>query len=251
MTLPGQNTSHPTNSSAEDSRIKINDVLRFNSVIVVVDIGRTRDIKLGQLADYIAMVGLARIHLDAEFDGEPTILRIFTPSAADRRNGPIEHHCLDLDFLKALYSTSQLIIISARQSRTECCATSRIKILWAGLLVDTKMTSNEHSNYSADRSPSCRLVAAAWLTRPVEKSSATVWLSGRGSECMVTTLKSQQKWMPCADVPRHLRGTLHLLSGAGNRYSGATERPQGVRRVHERTVETVGLHGLWGQFPVT
>jgi hypothetical protein len=59
------------------------------------------------------------------------------------------------------------------------------------------------------------LVAAAWLTRPVEKSSATVWLLGRGSECMVTTLvKSQQKWMPCADVPRHLRGTLHLLSGA-------------------------------------
>jgi len=29
-----------------------------------------------------------------------------------------------------------------------------------------------------------------------------------------TDVANQQKWMPCADVPRHLRGTLHLLSGA-------------------------------------
>jgi hypothetical protein len=93
---------------AEDSRIKLSDVLRFNSVIVVVDIGRAQDIKLGQLADYIAMVGLGRIHLDAVFDGEPTILRIFTPSAAESgETAPSSITDWDLDFLKALYSTSQ------------------------------------------------------------------------------------------------------------------------------------------------
>ncbi|MGH8137166.1 MAG: hypothetical protein ACREVV_03070 [Steroidobacteraceae bacterium] len=108
MTLPGQNTSQPTNSSAEDSRIVLSDVLRFDSVIVVVDVGRTKNIKLGQLADYIAMVGLARIHLDADFTAKPTILKIFaTPSVEPREAAPWSITDWDLDFLKALYTTQQ------------------------------------------------------------------------------------------------------------------------------------------------
>ena len=30
---------------------------------------------------------------------------------------------------------------------------------------------------------------------------------------MTTHVANQQKWLPCSDVPRHLRGTLHLPTG--------------------------------------
>jgi hypothetical protein len=58
------------------------------------------------------------------------------------------------------------------------------------------------------------LVASQGLTIRTVKSSVTVWLLGSGSGCMVSTdVANQQKWLPCEDVPRHLRGTLHLPSG--------------------------------------
>jgi hypothetical protein len=58
------------------------------------------------------------------------------------------------------------------------------------------------------------LVVSQGLTIRTVKSSVTVWLLGSGSGCMVSTdFVNQQKWLPCEDVPRHLRGTLHLPSG--------------------------------------
>jgi hypothetical protein len=58
------------------------------------------------------------------------------------------------------------------------------------------------------------IAASNFSIKTVEKSSTTVWLLGNESECLVTTqVANQRKWLPCSDVPRHLRGTLHLPVG--------------------------------------
>jgi hypothetical protein len=71
-------------------------------VIVLVDAGRAKGIKYGQLAAYIAMVGLAEIRVDAKTGDAPTILNLFTDSA----NAPaLGMSAWDTAYLKALYHT--------------------------------------------------------------------------------------------------------------------------------------------------
>jgi hypothetical protein len=74
----------------------------LTSVIVLVDAGRVKGIKYGQLAAYIAMVGLAEIRVDAKTGDAPTILHLFTDSA----NAPaLGMSAWDTAYLKALYRT--------------------------------------------------------------------------------------------------------------------------------------------------
>jgi hypothetical protein len=74
----------------------------LTSVIVLVDAGRVKGIKYGQLAAYIAMVGLAEIRVDAKAGDAPTILHLFTDSA----NAPaLGMSPWDAAYLKALYHT--------------------------------------------------------------------------------------------------------------------------------------------------
>jgi hypothetical protein len=86
------------------NRLEWNAVWAISSVIEVVDADAMKGFKFGQMADYIAMVGLAKFNLDADFGTVPTILRLFkgtddaTPSSLSD---------WDTAYLKALYHTRQ------------------------------------------------------------------------------------------------------------------------------------------------
>jgi hypothetical protein len=78
----------------------------FTTVLVVVDQTRLQGVSRSQLADYVAMVGLAEIKSDARLGDAPTILRLFegAPQAA-----PAGLTDLDQAFLKSLYLNSRSI----------------------------------------------------------------------------------------------------------------------------------------------
>jgi hypothetical protein len=73
-------------------------------VYVVVDQNRLQAVTLGQLADYVALAGLAQLKPGARLGDAPTILKLFdaAPQAA-----PAGMTDWDRAFLKSLYSTDQ------------------------------------------------------------------------------------------------------------------------------------------------
>lgn len=96
----------------KDSRLAFSTIQDVSSVIILVDLDDTKEIKLGPLTDYIAMVGLTDVDLDGDRGDEPTILRLFAGSAAATSQ---KLSIWDRAFLKALYSTTQ----ADRHQRTE------------------------------------------------------------------------------------------------------------------------------------
>ena len=93
--------------SAEDSRLSYSAVNSISSVYVVVDLNRMKDITTIQLADYVAMIGLADVRLDADSGPVPTILRLFQ----DSKPPPQGMSEWDLDLLYSLYNTSQSSVV--------------------------------------------------------------------------------------------------------------------------------------------
>jgi len=92
------------NKRVKDTRLTFNDVMIFSSVIVIVDGNEVAGLQFGQLADYIAMLGMTELDPDAPLGTSPTILRLF----ADRAAGATPPSGLtpwDTAFLKALYRT--------------------------------------------------------------------------------------------------------------------------------------------------
>ena len=75
----------------------------FTSVWVVVDKTQLDGASRRQLADYIALVGLAEIRMGAHVGNAPTILRLFDGVPQAARPGLSDW---DTAFLKALYSTA-------------------------------------------------------------------------------------------------------------------------------------------------
>ncbi|MGH8241675.1 MAG: hypothetical protein ACREXP_32280, partial [Steroidobacteraceae bacterium] len=88
----------------QDSRPAFSTINVISSVIVIVDLDDTKNVKLGPLTDYIAMVGLTDVDLDGEWGDEPTILSLFASTDAASQQLSI----WDRAFLKALYATSQV-----------------------------------------------------------------------------------------------------------------------------------------------
>jgi hypothetical protein len=86
------------------SRITRYDVFGFSLALVVIDTTFPQRVKLGQLADFAALVGLADIDLDAEIGDAPTILRLFAASAVAAPSGLT---IWDQAFLRALYHADQ------------------------------------------------------------------------------------------------------------------------------------------------
>jgi hypothetical protein len=87
------------------SRIDFNDVRNLESVIVVVDAVHAKGITFGQLAAYVAMVGLAEIRPDARASDAPaSILQLFSNAGKP----PPGLSAWDEAFLKALYHTEHL-----------------------------------------------------------------------------------------------------------------------------------------------
>jgi len=89
---------------AIDSRISLSAVQAFTETFVVIDSTRLEGIQIGQISDYIAMVGLVDVDVDANLGDAPSILRLFSHAPDEHPEGLTEW---DRDFLKALYHTDQ------------------------------------------------------------------------------------------------------------------------------------------------
>jgi hypothetical protein len=98
-----------------DSHIRSSVSEDVFSAIVVVNTAATGTATFGQLADYIAMVSLARIdpRLDPDTDlaGTPTILRLFGQSA---EGVPSKLTAWDQAFLKGLYRSRDAVLLRHR-----------------------------------------------------------------------------------------------------------------------------------------
>jgi hypothetical protein len=92
--------------NASATRLRFNELVEFNSLVVIVDLIRTTDVTLGQVVDYIALIGLTKVNLDADMHGVPTILRIFGPSEDDKVESLSDW---DESFLKAVYHTNRTL----------------------------------------------------------------------------------------------------------------------------------------------
>jgi hypothetical protein len=90
-------------SGAAGSRLRFGAVQKLTSVIIVVDSRQTTNINMGQLADYVAMVGLAQIRVEANTGTAPTILGLFRETQPQIPGlSP-----WDKAFLRSLYTTDQ------------------------------------------------------------------------------------------------------------------------------------------------
>jgi hypothetical protein len=104
----------PTNPMPDDTRLRHNAVQVLNSVIVIVDEKRVQDLNVGQLADYVSMVGLAEIQLDAELGDTPSILSLFKAS----KEPPQGLSSWDQAFLYSLYNTNQASVMQTSMIET-------------------------------------------------------------------------------------------------------------------------------------
>ena len=93
----------PSNNNAESSSFVRNAVLGFFSVFAIVDTNLVSHATLDQQVDYIAMLGLSNVDLDADIGGTPSILHLFVPSSTP----PAGLTSWDAAFLKALYQSDQ------------------------------------------------------------------------------------------------------------------------------------------------
>jgi hypothetical protein len=89
------------------SRLSFGAVRTLTSVIIVVDSRQTTNLNMGQLADYVAMVGLAQIRVDADPGTAPTILSLFRETHSQLQGlSP-----WDEAFLHSLYTTTQSSVL--------------------------------------------------------------------------------------------------------------------------------------------
>jgi hypothetical protein len=100
-------TGVPTNPVSMGTRLRYSAVRSLSSVIVVVDANRAQDLKFGQLADYVGMVGLAEVNQDAEVGPVPTILQLFRTSP----DPPQALSAWDQAFLASLYGVDQTSVL--------------------------------------------------------------------------------------------------------------------------------------------
>jgi hypothetical protein len=101
-----------TNSWSQASHLVLNVVWAMKRVYVVVDPTRFKGVKLGQLADYVAMAGLAQIKLDPKVAGDPTILTLFDADPQAASAGLTEW---DQAFLKSFYASEQKSVLERSQ----------------------------------------------------------------------------------------------------------------------------------------
>lgn len=85
----------------------------LSAAFVVIDASRVRGVPIGALADYVTMVTLAQLDPEAQVEGLPTILNLFSPAdAASRPSGLTEW---DMRYLDGLYNAIRTARDAARQ----------------------------------------------------------------------------------------------------------------------------------------
>ena len=93
--------THPESKGAHLSFPAVRD---FAATIIVVDLNQVSTLNVGQLADYIGLLGLAQINLDTDLGPAPSILNLFHATATSH---PSELTPWDRALLFALYSAPQ------------------------------------------------------------------------------------------------------------------------------------------------
>ncbi|MGH8318656.1 MAG: tetratricopeptide repeat protein [Steroidobacteraceae bacterium] len=96
------------------------DVRSISAAFIVVDMNRMKKITTRELTDYVAMVGLADVRLDADAGAVPTILRLFQ----NPTRPPQGLSAWDRALLYSLYNTSQSSTL--QMSQMEMTVTNRI-----------------------------------------------------------------------------------------------------------------------------
>jgi hypothetical protein len=97
------------------SRLTRPVVKNIDSAIVVVDPKEVHALNIGQLVDYIALIGMAQINLDKDLGPAPSILKVFN---ASETSPPLEMTVWDKALLHALYSTPQRSVTQLSQMET-------------------------------------------------------------------------------------------------------------------------------------
>jgi hypothetical protein len=110
LTISGNNSIHDTQGvsgtpdKTSGTNLSFPVVKDFAATIIVVDPNQIGTLNMGQLADYIGLIGLAQINLDTDLGPAPSILNVFHASAT---SPPSELTPWDRALLSALYSTRQ------------------------------------------------------------------------------------------------------------------------------------------------
>jgi hypothetical protein len=86
------------------TRVSFNNLWWLSRVFIIVDQKRLHEVKLRQLADYVAMAGLAKLKPDIHLGDAPTILALFNGAPQTAPAGITDW---DKAFLKSLYATEQ------------------------------------------------------------------------------------------------------------------------------------------------
>jgi len=84
--------------------------------LVIVDTAYPKPVKLGQLIDFAALVGLADISVDANVGDTPSILRIFDQTTDEQAPGLTQW---DSAFLNSLYQSDQAAVVQRSQMAVE------------------------------------------------------------------------------------------------------------------------------------
>ena len=96
-------TTSPYYCGGGGSRLSYSSVNAIQSALIVVDMNRMTQVTTRELADYVAMVGLADIRPDADAGTAPTILRLFEDGQPSRQGLT----AWDQALLYSIYNTSQ------------------------------------------------------------------------------------------------------------------------------------------------
>ncbi len=97
----GNAEGRATGGGAVATRLEVNNYRALSSVLVIVDTRQLKNVSYGQVASYIAMIGLAQIRPDASVGNAPTILNLFSATG----KAPPGLTAWDESFLKAVYTT--------------------------------------------------------------------------------------------------------------------------------------------------
>lgn len=96
------NVAWDCNTGTLGSRITWAAVRSIYAAIIVVDLDEIEGLTWGQVADYVAMVGLAQLRADPEPGAVPTILGLFRDGGEDRAKALT---VWDQAFLKSVYAS--------------------------------------------------------------------------------------------------------------------------------------------------
>ena len=113
---PNEPLEMTSNLWAQASHLTRNVCWAIYEAFVIVDPTQFKGVSLGQLADYVAMSGLAQLKVDARVGDAPTILTLFDRPAREASAGITEW---DQAFLKAVYSTDQKSVVQKSAIATD------------------------------------------------------------------------------------------------------------------------------------